>query len=98
MIRDSTKAIDGFYEFSPVHQSRPAIVYSLIIATNKEKVDSLKVAKVDINKKFIHIFINIYFGNLETINLLLITVYPYVSTNECDAVARPIPLPIPSLY
>ena len=44
------------------------------------------------------IFINIYFGNLETINLLLITVYPYVSTNECDAVARPIPLPIYYLH
>ena len=46
------------------------------------------------SSRCMNFFINIYFGNLETINLLLITVYPYVSTNECDAVARPIPLPI----
>ena len=39
-------------------------------------------------------FMNFLFGNPETINLLFITVYPYISTNECDAVARPIPLPI----
>ena len=51
--------------------------------SNEEKGDSLKVAKIDI-----------YFGNLDTITLLFITVHPYVSTNECVAVARPIPLPI----
>ena len=42
------------------------------------------------SKRRVWIFINIYFGNLETINLLFITVYPYASINEYDTVARPI--------
>ena len=32
------------------------------------------------SKRRVWIFVNIYFGNLETINLLLITVYPYISS------------------
>ena len=53
---------------------------------------SVHLKKTQLGRNVVYEFYQHLFGNPETITRLIITAHPYVSTSECDAVARPIPL------